>query len=37
MLKGRYGIGRMILAWLALALMLAVCVWAAMWISDIIT
>lgn len=37
MLKGRYGIGWMVVGWLALAAMLAAFVWAAMWIADIIT
>ena len=37
MLKGRYGVGWMLASWLALAVMLALCVWAAMWITDIIT
>jgi len=37
MLRGRYGLGWMIAAWLGLSLMLMACVWAAMWISDIIT
>ena len=36
-LRGRYGVWWMIVAWLALALMLAACVWAGMWIADIIT
>ena len=37
MLRGRYGIGWMIFAWLALVVMLVACVMAAMWITDIIT
>lgn len=37
MLRGRYGVGWMIVAWLALAALLAASVWASMWISDIIT
>lgn len=37
MLRGRYGIGWMIFAWLALVAMLAACIWTAMWIAEIIT
>lgn len=37
MLRGRYGVWWMIVAWLGLAAMLAACVWASMWITDIIT
>ena len=37
MLRGRYGYGWMIVAWLAMAVLLTVCVWAAMWITEIIT
>ncbi len=37
MLKGRYGVGWFIGAWLGLAALLVACVWASMWITDIIT
>jgi hypothetical protein len=37
MLRGRYGVGWMIVAWLALSALLAASAWAAMWITDIIT
>lgn len=35
MLKGRYGIGWMIVAWLALAALLGASVGAAMWVTAI--
>lgn len=37
MLWGRHGVWWMLAAWLGLSLMLVGCVWAAVWITDIIT
>lgn len=36
-LKGRYGVCWMLGAWLGLAMLLVLCVWASRWITDIIT
>jgi hypothetical protein len=34
MLRGRYGIGWMVVTWLALAALVALAVWAGPWLAD---